>query len=534
MRSFFCTVFIIAITGIVIAQNQSDKVDIKWGNEIESSRKKTLSSILGHDESGFYALQTERKGLFGTSTEITIDHYDNNANRIKSIELSLEAGGEEREYENIIHDNGTMFLFTSCLNKKTKFNSLYVQTIDKNSLTTNNDLKKLVDIDYSGFRKSNSGNFRFATSNDGSKILVFYNLPYDKGEYDKFGFGVYDNSMNLIWKKDIVLPYKDELFDIEKIRVDNEGNVYLLNTVYKEKRRKKRHGEPNYQYAILAYRNGVENADEYTANLSGKFLTDMQITIDKNRDIVCAGFYSEVGTYSIKGSYFISIDSKTKEIKNQSFKEFSIDFIVENMTERQKKKVEKKLEKGKDVEMYEYNLDDIILRSDDGGAILVGEQYFVNSVTTTTTINGTTTTTTTYYYNYNDIIVVSINPAGQIDWVTKIPKRQVTSNDGGFFSSYSLSIVGNKLYFLFNDHPDNLLEKTNDTKKYKSFSGQKGSVVVLATVNNDGSYTKEALFKMVDAEVMIRPKVCGQISSNEMIIFGQRKKIERFARLTFK
>jgi len=527
----------LAINLFATAQNQSDKVDIKWGKEIEASRRKTLSDILGHDESGFYALQTERKGLFGGSREITIDHYDQNANQLKSVELKLEAGKEDRLYENIIHVNGNMYLFTSYQNQKTKLNSLYVQTIDKSALKSNDDVKKLIDIDYSDYRKRNSGNFRFATSRDKSKILVFYNLPFQKGEKEKFGYCVYDNSMNLLWKKDITLPYNDELFDIERLRVDNEGNVYILNTVYKEKRRKKRNGEPNYQYVILSYKNGADVADEYPVNLPGKFLTDMQFTISKNQDIVCAGFYSEVGTFSIKGSYFISIDSKTKEIKSQSHKEFSIDVLFENLTERQQKKLEKKIEKGKEVELYEYDLDDIILR-DDGGAMLVGEQYFMNSVTTYQTVyNGTTATTTTvttYYYNYNDIIVVNIDPQGQIDWVTKIPKRQVTTNDGGFYSSYTMSVVNGNLYFLFNDNPENLLEKTNDSKKYKNFSGQKGSIVVLVEVKNDGTYTKEALFKMVDAEVMIRPKVCELISKNEMVIFGQRRKTERFAKLTFK
>lgn len=526
----------IAFSIMALGQNQSDKVDIKWGNEIEASRRKTLSDIIAHDETGFYAIQTERKGLLGFSSDLSIDHYDYKANQTKSIDLKLEDGKKERVYENIIHMNGTLYLFTSYLDQKTKRNILYVQTINKTTLLPNSDIKKIVDIDYAGERKSNSGDFTFTLSRDFSKLLVFYNLPFEKGAKDKFGFSVFDNTMNPIWSKNVTLPYNDELFDIERQKVDNQGNVYLLNTVYKEKRRKKRHGEPNYQYTILSYKQGVEAADEFKVDLAGKFLTDMQFAITNNQDIVCAGFYSDQGTYSIKGSYFISIDGKTKEIKSQSFKEFSIDVLFENLTEKQQKKVAKRIEKGKEVEMYEYDLDNLILR-DDGGAMLVGEQYFVNVVTTTQTVsNGTstsTTTTTTYYYNYNDIIVVNINPTGQIEWVKKIPKRQVTANDGGFFSSYAMSVVKDKLFFLFNDNPKNLLEKTADSKKYANFSGQKGSVVVLVEMDKDGNYTKEALFKAVEAEVMIRPKVCEQTSKGEMVIFGQRKKTQRFAKLTF-
>lgn len=530
-------ILLVTLSSFVLGQNQSDKVDIKWGNEIKTSRKKTLTGIIAHDQSGFYALQRERKGFLGLSSDLTIDHYDNNANQTKSIDLSLESGKKEMVYESILHINDKLYLFTTYQDQKTKMNSLYVQTIDKNSLSPNSEAKKLVDIDYSGNRKSNSGEYSISLSKDASKVLVFYNQPYDKGEKEKFGFSVFDNAMNLIWNKSVTLPYNDELFDIERKRVDNEGNVYLLNTVYKEKRRKKRHGEPNYQYTILSYKKGVEAVNEYPIDLPGKFVTDMQFTIANNHDIVCAGFYSDQGTYSIKGTYYISIDAKTKAIKSQSYKEFSIDVLFENLTEKQQKRLEKKIEKGKEVELYEYDLDNIILR-DDGGAMLVGEQYFVNIVTTTQTMSTgtgtTTTTTTTYYYNYNDIIVVNIDPKGQIEWVKKIPKRQVTTNDGGFYSSYVISITNGKLYFVFNDNPKNLLEKTTDSKKFATFSNQKGSIAVLVEVDKDGNYTKEPLFKTVDAEVMIRPKVCEQISSNEIVLFGQRKKAERFARLTFK
>lgn len=538
MKSKLISFVVICCTYMsLMGQNQSDKVEIKWGDEVKSARKKTLSDIIAHDESGFYAIQREAKGLFGNSSEISIDHYNSDANQTKSIELKIVNGKKDMVYEKILHLKDKLLLFSTYEDQKSKMHSLFVQTIDKKTLQPNSDTKKLANIDYSGNRRTNSGEYSIGTSSDGSKVLVFYNQPYDKGEKEKFGFSVFDDAMNLIWSRDIILPYNDELFDIERRKVDNDGNVYLLNTVYKEKRRKKRNGEPNYQYTILCYKKGVENSDEYPIDLPGKFVTDMQFTIASNKDIVCAGFYSDMGTYSIKGTYYISIDAKTKEIKSQSYKEFSIDVMLENLTERQQKKLEKKIEKGKDVELYEYDLDNIILR-DDGGAILVGEQYFLNIVTTTQTINtGTSTTTTTistYYYNYNDIIVVNIDPKGQIEWVKKIPKRQVTTNDRGFYSSYVMSINKGKLYFIFNDNPKNLLVKTTESNKYEKFSNQKGSVAVLVVVDKDGNYKKEPLFKTADAEVMIRPKVCEQISGNEMILFGQRKKAERFAKLTFK
>jgi hypothetical protein len=192
----------------------------------------------------------------------------------------------------------------------------------------------------------------------------------------------------------------------------------------------------------------------------------MQIAINDERDIICGGFYSEKGTFSIKGSYFLKIDGQTQEIKAKSFKEFGIDFITQHMTQRQEKKAKKKAAKGKNIELYEYDLDNIILR-DDGGAYLIGEQFFVKVVTRTTTgSNGHTSTSTTTYYYFNDILVINMSPSGEIEWTEKIPKRQRTTNDGGFFSSYALSVVKDKLYFVFNDHPKNLFYKAGQTHTF--------------------------------------------------------------------
>jgi hypothetical protein len=247
----------------------------------------------------------------------------------------------------------------------------------------------------------------------------------------------------------------------------------------------------------------------------------MQMAIRPNGDIGCGGFYSERGNFSIKGTFFLTLDAGSKRKKKENLKEFTVDFLSEFMSE-------KKAEKG--TELYEYDLDRLILR-EDGGAILVAEQYFVNVVTTYMGgANGMRTPNTTYYYNYNHLVVININPDGSIQWANKIPKRQITSNDGGFYSSYTFSNVRDKMYFIFNDHPKNLDNTASD--KLYNFS-LKGGVVVLVEMDSKGNMKKQALFNAREAEVITRPKVCEQVSQNEVVIFGQKKKTHKFARLTF-
>ena len=136
-------------------------------------------------------------------------------------------------------------------------------------------------------------------------------------------------------------------------------------------------------------------------------------------------------------------------------------------------------------------------------------------------------------FNYNDIMVINIRPNGTIQWAKRIPKRQRSKNDGGKYSSYALSIAKGKMFFVFNDNPKNLHKQSNDPKIYNYTKG-KESVVVLVTLDGKGEMKKEPLFQVRDTKTTTKPKVCEQISRNQMIIYSERNKKVNFARLTFK
>ena len=53
-------------------------------------------------------------------------------------------------------------------------------------------------------------------------------------------------------------------------------------------------------------------------------------------------------------------------------------------------------------------------------------------------------------------------------------------------------------------------------------------------LDSDGRQVKEALFNAKEAELLIRPKVCEQISDKALIIYGQKRKVEQFGKVRFK
>ncbi|MBK7855350.1 MAG: hypothetical protein IPJ79_10970 [Bacteroidetes bacterium] len=520
--------------------SQSKYATTKWGPELKGSKRGTLTETIGYDESGYYVRGTEKGDIY-------LEKLDKNLNRVATWEFEEKDPDTKEKYsfEGITYFNDKLLLFKTSVDKKTDKATLYVNNVNKKTMAATGKTTKLMEMDY----EKKGGGIKFGVSMEAAmamaaeantkfiivesrekqKLLIISNpTPTDKEANDRFGLVVLDTVLNKTWTKNAELPYNNKLFRTQKWVVDDAGNAYVLGKLYKDKVKEVKRGQQNFKYHIVAFTSKGENKVDYEISIPEKFVNDINFKVNDAGDIVCAGFYSKMGRTSVDGCFYTVLDGVSKNVKVTNVKEFDIDFLTEGMSERQEKKARAKEEKGKDLELYQYDMDNMILR-DDGGCVLVGEQYFVK-VTTHYSQNGTTTT---YTYYYNDIIVINVTPEGKIDWATKVPKYQRTTNDNGAFSSYAMEVTKDKIAFVFNDHKDNL----NPTKQgdIKNFSlRDKNGIITIATVDNAGKTTRESLFSAAETDVFIRPKVCEQFSESQMLLFGERGKTEQFAIVSFK
>ena len=543
--------------GFLLAQEeQFAKID--WSPEYNEPPNSFLSKIIHTDNEGFYGLRIQSEGIAAGRADVFVEYYSRESMKLrKSNALDLRFKNKDRDFEDIVIMKGNMYLLSSFNNQAKKKNYLFVQPINLKTLQARRDLSKIAEVDTKDrFRE---GGFRHHISKDTSKILIYAMLPRKKKQPERFSLQVFDNEFNLIWAKEITLPFDDDNFSIEEYRVDNDGNVYMLGVVYEDKTRFRRGGKPTYQYTLLSYRDNGATFEEYKVDLGDKFITDLTYRVARNGDLVFSGFYSEKGTYSIRGTYFFRLDPTTKTISNKNLKKFDFDFLTEYMSDSKRNKAKKAARKGdtkRIAELYQYALDELILRSD-GGAVLIAEQYYVErqydnryydpyyspygfyggrysfynrySPYYYNPYGGNYRDT--YYHNYNDIIVVNIKPTGEIEWTARIPKQQVTTNDGGYFSSYALSIVRDKFFFVFNDNPKNFDPNKRDNKFY-NFNGR-NSIIAYAEISKNGQVAVQPVFNAKGVSVIARPKICEQIGRNEMLIYGERGRKYHFGILKF-
>ena len=504
----------------------SEKADITWGEELKFKKGEVFIDYLGKDSKNHFLIKSLKKGY---QYEINILGNDMILKSQVIIDMKHH-GNYKMAYEGSYLINNSIYVFSSFPDKKKKINKLYCRTYDKNDLTVG----ELVEVEQLPYEKHRfKGAFGVEVSEDESTLLMYLGKPYEKNAPERFGFSILDTDLKEIWKKDIELPYTEQFFTIEDYQVNNDGDVYILGQEFKENKKDRIKGKPNYKYHILAYLDNGKKIKDYEINLEDKFITDITYKIAKNGDLICSGLYSKNGTYSVKGAFYMTIDFDSRRIKNNSIKEFDEKFITQGWSDKAIAKAKKKEQKkDKAIELYEYDLKDFVLR-EDGGAVLLAEQYYVTvSTYTSTDANGNTTTRYVYHYHYNDVIIINISPEGKIDWATKVEKHQHSTNDGGYLSSYVLQVDGEFLHLIYNESARNYFEK--EERKQMKKKDKKARLTIIATVDNKGDYEKEILINVSEENTYPVPKFSEQINEKELLMYTQKGKKRKFAIVHFK
>jgi hypothetical protein len=498
---------------------------VKLSPEMKEPSSTTIKDFIGSDENAYYVLRTSvRKSISedmagGTNQDLALESYDHNLKLIKMADLEAVVNGDKASVNHIVWLNGDIIATITQDDKKADQVKLYYQLVDKKTLLLKGSPQLLSAVSYD---KNSDVRFAYDVARDKNSMVIAISKPDEKKTKESYKLIVYDAGMKKKWEKEVTLPYESKLFDKEDVLLDNQGNIYLRGRLYDEVAKEKRNGTVNYTYKILAYRDNGTSSKEYDLSFPNEFITDLGFNITDDGKLAVAGFYSDKGTDSFKGIVFMLVDPVTGEATKKGKKEFDPKFLT---------LFDRKSLKKNDAELLRYDLDNIIVRSD-GGAVMLAEQYWVNVVTSTTTdASGRMSTRTTYYYHYHDIIAVNVNPDLSISWATKIPKRQSTANDYGYYSSYAYAVAGDKIEIIYNDNPDNLT--ITDPAKVADYSGVKKSVAVQVQISPDGKWKKTLLFSNKEQGEILRPKICEQSSANEMFLYAEKGKDYVVGKLTF-
>jgi hypothetical protein len=422
----------------------------------------------------------------------------------KEINLSSNIGGyaDSRSQKVLMLDDKMYQLMYTSFSDKRVF---YVQSIDNN--LSLNEPKKIAQFVTPGRNPRSSRTFVY-TNKDSSYVALIYTIPNKRKENETFVVNVFDKQMDKVWSQQYQFPYESRLLDLQEFRIDENGEVYVLA---KRNFADPIEGAVNYEYILFSLQREGE-LDAFKINSEGKFLRDMKLEFTSAGDVVSAGFYSNVNESGTGGAFYLRLNTKTKSVESSSFKEFDIDFLIHSLTESKANRVKKRAEKGRTRELAHYFIDELIPKPD-GSVLMVGEKRHVFS-------RQTSGGGFIEYYHYDDLVVVSIDPNGELQWTKRIAKRQHSVNDGAIYSSYARMMVGDELTFVFNDNVRN--------------PNSNASLVTAASVGQLGEVRRSALFNGAKAQIKIRPALAYQLNDSEILLFGHKEvRNQRFVIVKF-
>ncbi len=513
---------LLLISVITIINVNAQSINVLEGAQIKS--KMQIISIVGDFNKEVLLLMYQKKKYFLRS-------YNEKLEPQKIEEIPLEYKGKRMSLTSVIKLERRLFVLSTFNNNKKNKTYLLYREFDPKTLKPKGKLSVMGEIPYKS--RYDKGDFAIIYSQNRQRILLYHILPYNKGGQQKLAFAVLDTNLKTLWKEDITLPYRDNLFVVMDFELDDEGNVYVVGKKYRGKNKDVLNGRINFEYIILGYFDQGNEEREYKLDAGRKFITDLQLAVDNNMNLICAGLYTDgKNPYTVSGSFLLKIDYKSGDVTTSEFHKFDMDFLTSLLTEKKKEKKKKKAAKNKkekDRAFYNYDLRNLILR-DDGGVMLIGERAYYSIVSS---YNASTHSyTSTYYYYREPILVVNYNPDGTVKWEKLVPKWQVQINATSYLS-FIPAVFDDKVIFFYNDNVEN--SHIKNPVQYRMYKPSiKKTDFIAYSIDSNGETERIKLFNMTKLENIVVPTKSKQLDeSGDIILFLRYGKRQRLMRISF-
>jgi hypothetical protein len=475
-----------------------------WGGEIFKPASGTTFHTIGNWNEGIL-LQSKTSPKIFSSGKTFIQRVDNMTllpQYTKELKLESSKGNKPLEYQVMTRMGENPVLFATYFNKDKNKIELYGRKYDLEGEPIEKD-KKIAE--FSATRKQQIEAMNFISSEDSLSMLTYFSEKFEQYENEKIDFHLFDKNLIERWNRNIEFPYKGKNFSIFRVKVDNNGRVFLLVKVYKENEKQKRLA--NFRFGLVTFSQDTSLVEDYGIELENNVINDIDFNIDSLGNVICGGLYSKVELNNSSGSFFIKIDRSQKKITDQVLTPFEAEFAAQfNDDSRGRNRSE----------LSDFKMDHFI-HFKDGSYAMVAEQYIFDQVCYTDFRTGMVSCTN--YYYYNNIVVVKMLPNGEVEWAANIPKFQETVNDFGIYSSYAFGVSGNSMYFVFNENESNLT--ISNQKDMQAMTKIRSASIVVCKLSSNGSFSRKATSSdKKKSSFYFIPENASQISENSLLLMS--------------
>lgn len=465
----------------------------------EKSFQRSFSKVIGQNEKGMFVLRSpnafnnRQEQIRLRDNRLEISFIDNALTTRWNTPIVLP--NTDGEIQDIQFLDDSLYIFYSVVNRNKSQNELYAVRLQLVNGQLSNEITMLDSIPYD--KKKSKSMFYIRKSKNSKSLAIMY--KYAATEEDKLSINirVLDSTFNVKWSTRFKTDYFDGVLFLNDFKLTNDGRTFLLTSLDLEKKTMR-----DKKFSLFVADSSTSTFKTNAIGLQKYFINDIKMEIDYvNGQVIMAGFYSEMNSFSSAGLFYASLafGSDNITIKTESFKaKFLNSFSNERTVNR-------------GTELINYYVDKLVLRSD-GGVILVAES---NYITESTNYNSYYQLyTTSYTYHYDNILLFSVNPSGTVHWEGIVRKNQISEDDAAFYSSYILVLDADRISIIYNKY----IRKSTD--------------VMTCSISNKGEVTEKVLMKETEG-VLIMPGGGKQISTDQVLIPCIQKNKSNFIRVTY-
>jgi|GEM_PF-3538011 len=461
-----------------------------------------------------YYFEVSYGGRAFATTKIYLRKYDKKLNFVSETLLPFNPDKDKSlSIEGVTVLNGKMMILSSRTDRRKKTQEFFYQVV-----SSKDELSPPVAIIQTQFdeeSKVRNYGISYKVSPEQNYLMVYQTVPTQRTDNEKLNVYVFDQDMKLFWKKSVELEYSSKYTSISKYEVSDMGSAYIharvsradkeVEEVAKKREKEKSEGvKRNKQtertaHFVYTFSPGGDEVQKYMIELGNEnFPTAILTTFMPDGTIAIGGFYTDnnvtTSVVSIQGVFYMTLDLLQKQMtkpKTQKIPDATRRLLLGN----------KAVEKGRDKTGADF-LVRYFKAQEDGSILLVAEEFYITTHTVTDSKGFTRTYTV---YHYEDIMVLKLDGDGNVKWSNVISKVQVAG-----FHSFSLRVVDENIYIVYNDNIENLdvtKLKTNRSGdlKIKQFNPRGKAASVLVTITPDGKMKKEEIMKRADKMGIMDP-----------------------------
>ena len=516
----------------VLSQNEysNNNFDLQWGT-LERSPG-SLLEILPQNNTNFYSLRWSGGRTFGTYR--IVEHQNlqqENQGRIKQVAQSGIAN-----FETAFYVGERLYIFLS--DKVNGELVLYAQPYTQELVP---DGPSVAVANYSNNKMNAKPNFGIIASENKEYVGIVWEIPGRKTISDAYGYVILDEYLNKLNEGAYNIPLNGNLTSINEHHISNTGDYFLSLTEHKRPNDRLFSKDYDNFRALHVYKIKNDALTEFSLNIQDKRIDDIKMSSNDDGMFTLSGVYgnSEIKQnrrkHMVEGIFIIRIDTDIDSMVFEGFIPFRKEFISMNFNEKSSLRSRRK--RNREQELYNYKIRDIFTLND-GSLVGSIEQYYIFERSSYDSRTGLTSTI--YYYYYDDIIAFKIANNKTFEWQKKINKSQISTNDGGPFSSYSSFTDGSKLYFIFNDNLKNYNEEGEFSQNAGdcypfNLSRRKNIAAITAVDLESGSLTRNMLFSRKELKSIVVPKMFKlDLLQNRLLLYALIGGKERFGTLKIK